>query len=910
MEALNQPMTRADIERQLKNPRREARDRTRWWWFGCAVDRREICRELDLMDQAGIGGVELQILYPLRADSAQEGVHNQPYLSPGFFQSVKTACDEAHRRGMQFDLTLGSSWPFGGPFVSEEMAAPNVIPYTIDVEGPCRFSYDFTTRIYGECVGCILGKMSGSRMLPETIRDLTDLVKAKYLFGWEWGKELRDIEIPEGVYKIVIFTVNGKKQMVLKPLPGGEGMVIDHDRKDALRVFLENAGDPIVEYLGSSRIDHFFCDSIEVFGQNWTGILYDEFRRRRGYELRPYLYALWGEIQGMTDLIRYDFQKTLAELTVENFFQELTNWAHEKHSLSRVQAHGTWGDILKAYGSADIPEGETFSAMDKYEVNLVHRKLASSAAHIYGKKVISNESYTWLRFPRYVVTLEDIKAATDAIFLDGMNQIVNHGYAYSPQKYGKPGWSFYASTQINHTNTWWPYFRHISLYINRVCDFLQRGKTKVKLAVYLPQHDIWAENPLSDLHMSMKLEERLTTAAADAISKAGFWFDFINDEAAEHLEESEYEALVFLECDRIPVQTARMCRRFARIGHPVICRGRTPSRACGLVGNAERTKEICSLFSEMTAAGQCVVTDDTVEALITCLRHVLTPDVQLERHPEQIGYVHQVDGEQDLYFVSNVSADSHLETIRFAGQTKPFAVFDPLTVREKELVRVETKNGAMEVTLAFEPFQSLLFVFSPQMDAAHCMEPAGRREVCLLTLDRNWKLSVEEKRVTRVTDEPMGWESLAPLRYYSGTGRYSKDFCLDPPQWEVVQKCRSVYVRFEHIGEVATVRINGIEAGDLIKRPYFLEVGPLLQAGMNTIEVQVANLLINCAIDPDFPEPHYEQAVIDEWPYSTAKLNRELAERAQNWREKSMVKSPRPSGIWGKVQLIGVLNEI
>ena len=84
-------------------------------------------------------------------------------------------------------------------------------------------------------------------------------------------------------------------------------------------------------------------------------------KKRRGYELRPYIYALWGEIRGMTEQVRYDFQKTMAELTVENFFQELTDWCHEKGALSRIQAHGTWGDILQAYGAADIPEGETFS---------------------------------------------------------------------------------------------------------------------------------------------------------------------------------------------------------------------------------------------------------------------------------------------------------------------------------------------------------------------------------------------------------------------------------------------------------------------------------------------------------------------------------------------------------------------
>ena len=180
--------------------------------------------------------------------------------------------------------------------------------------------------------------------------------------------------------------------------------------------------------------------------------MYDEFEKRRGYSLKTYIYALQGEIKGITDRVRYDFFKTYSELTVENFFREMTDWCHEMGSLSRIQAHGTWRDILQAYGAADIPEGETFSVGDVYTANTVHRRLASSAGNLYHKPIISNESFTWLRFPRFTETLEHIKVAADAIFVDGMNQIINHGFTYNP-KDGED-WPFYASSQICNRNTW------------------------------------------------------------------------------------------------------------------------------------------------------------------------------------------------------------------------------------------------------------------------------------------------------------------------------------------------------------------------------------------------------------------------------------------------------------------------
>ena len=80
--------------------------------------------------------------------------------------------------------------------------------------------------------------------------------------------------------------------------------------------------------------------------------------------------------------------------------------------------------------------GESFGPQDKLHVNTIQRRLATSAAHIYGRKIVSNESFTWLRVPRFLVNYENVKAAADAIFLDGMNAIVNHAMPILQKKPG------------------------------------------------------------------------------------------------------------------------------------------------------------------------------------------------------------------------------------------------------------------------------------------------------------------------------------------------------------------------------------------------------------------------------------------------------------------------------------------
>src|ERR1700756_3798400 len=58
------------------HPPDDARPMMRWWWFGPAVTKPELQKELETMKTAGIGGGEIQPVYPLELDDAAEGVRN------------------------------------------------------------------------------------------------------------------------------------------------------------------------------------------------------------------------------------------------------------------------------------------------------------------------------------------------------------------------------------------------------------------------------------------------------------------------------------------------------------------------------------------------------------------------------------------------------------------------------------------------------------------------------------------------------------------------------------------------------------------------------------------------------------------------------------------------------------------
>src|SRR2546421_12867770 len=107
--------TITDLQRGFARPPDDARVMMRWWWFGPAVTKAELEREMRLMKEGGIGGFEVQAVYPLTLDDSEKGIKNFPFLSDEHIDALKFVSAKARELGLRMDLTIGSGWPFGGP---------------------------------------------------------------------------------------------------------------------------------------------------------------------------------------------------------------------------------------------------------------------------------------------------------------------------------------------------------------------------------------------------------------------------------------------------------------------------------------------------------------------------------------------------------------------------------------------------------------------------------------------------------------------------------------------------------------------------------------------------------------------------------------------------------------------------
>ena len=938
------------LSRAFLSPPDSAKPMTRWWWFGGAVTPGEITRELTFMRDAGLRGAEIQPVYPVTVDDPARGIRHHRCFTPEWYALLRHASREARRLGLQIDLTLGSGWPYGGPFVPPELGARRLLMHARETVGPSRLSWD---------IAPLLGEDDRDRvaaLVLAPVRDdgSTEIEQSRVLEAA--GAARADLDIPAGRWRAMLFVDTPTGMQVTRPTFGMEGLVIDHHSREAMALFLRAAGDRVFQGIGTEGappFDSVFCDSLEVFGADWTGRLLAEFEDRRGYALEPHLPALFGEAGPLAPHVRYDYHLTLSDLIIENFFGPLAAWSAKRGVTARVQAHGAMGDVMRGYGLAAIPEGENIFLGDRCQVNLKHRRLASSAAHIYGKPVASAETYTWLRMPVFTTTLEMMKAATDSVFLDGINQVVNHGYSYSPPEAGEPGWAFYASTEINHTQTWWRHYPHLARYVQRVSAVLQQGESVNPVLVYLPMADVYAGHGVGGLYLDVEVQARLDPSLLDELRRAGYDFDVVNDHALGELMRVEagelragtgrYRVVVVNATSLMPPESASKIAEFARAGGQVIVVGSPPQEAPGVVEHERRSAAVREAFAGLAGS---VVPD--VPAALARLAQVLPPDVRIsETGParisgaaarENVGFVHRRAGRADCYFVANISADARDLRVEFtAGHRRP-QCWDP----ESGLLRGEPPyeyvagpaggEAVTSVELRLAPFGSCLVVFGEDAapPAVARTDPRGEWQIArvgsraemrgLVPSSGVYAVTTPAGRTRRTTVGRMprtlpvvgpwtlalGSGPAAPLqrlypwgeiergRGFSGWGTYETE--VDVPE---LGEGVDWFVDLGEVRETAQVTLNGHDLGAAWKGRRRLPCGPAIARGANHLRVEVANLWIHhvLAHPPGDPARHLKGVGADPEVAETAGI------RWGTYGEVPPEHVP-PSGLLGPVMLV------
>jgi len=882
-------LSEEQLFRLFQEPPNAYRPMVRWWWNGDRVTPQELLRELDVMKSAGIGGVEIN---PIRFPDDADPIGSQPliWMSDEWIAALKSVLDGATEREMVCDMIVGSGWPYGGEFLTREEQTQMMALGTRDLNGPARIQLtreELLAEVHPELVSAYKDPLKELVSVCVVPYELTGTDQSETI-AFEKGASF-EVEIPEG-HHVLYFLVKLTGYMaVINGAPGASGPVLNHYNQEAVKRYLNRISDRLIEKLGplQARLRAFFTDSIELEGANWCDDMFEQFKKRRGYDLKPYLpFVLFKvgemgnavstpygakfslEFKDRTERVRYDFETTKRELFNEHFVATFVDWCRQIGVKSRMQAYGMECDPIAAGMMIDIPECETWIHSETIEAfgsgDYAHgrsysesNKFVSSAAHLSGKKLISCEEMTNTEDP-FHCTMERIKVAGDQSILSGVTQSVLHGFNYSPLEAPFPGWVRYG-TFFNERNTWWPYFHLWTMYKARLSALFQMCEMQADIAILPPQADLALKFGFQRDPFPKIVYPQYLFKLWEVVHQNGSGCDYLSEEIIEQstiesgrlrFNTRSYKAVLMAKVESMRPTTAKKVHKFVEGGGTVIFLDATPHLTDGLKDPTEGNRDVREIMAELRAkfpARSSLVSvqeEDMVDWYRKLqLQFSLTPDVFISEPKDFISQIHYRHAGQEIFFFCHYGPQHrHQFRAAFAGVKGSAFLWNPET-GERSLLERDGRDGSLMISLG--PSESQLIVFDsstttgkPTVDAAHKKQGESVRRT--EKISGAWSVRLQHVDGTEKTitlQEPIDLTKREDTKDFAGTIIYSLRFNLSErlPDEMTLGRVRSI----------SEVNLNGKSVGLRWYGEHVYAVRSAVKQGENEISIKVITTLGN-----------------------------------------------------------------
>ncbi len=990
------------LEQGFRTPPDSVRPWVYWVWTDGNLSREGITADIEAMKKAGIGGVMIM--------EVSVGIPQGPvrFMSPEWRVLFTHVVREAERCGIEVTLMSGPGWTgSGGPWVKPEESMQHIVGMPTEITGPAHFDGLLTRPLrrpafFGEKhlppdlekakddfyrdVAVLAFPTPASRDSIDNIDEKALYVRAPYSSqkgvkpflpapaaypespaGSTVNRaDVIDLtthlspdgklswDVPKGKWTVVRFgrTSTGANTRPA-PVPG---LGLECDKLDTtalnahydafIGTLLRETGPRDTASKGGWTMLHI--DSWEMSSQNWTGAFREEFRKKRGYDLFPFLPVLTGSVvesHEISERFLWDIRETAQELLLDNHARQLKTLGRRDGFTLSIEPYDMTPCSDMSLGSlADVPMCEfwlygfntSFSVME-----------ATSIGHTTGRKEIAAEAFTsgdeekWHAYPG------SMKALGDWAFSSGVNRFVFHRYQHQPWLNLRPGMTMGPyGVHWERTQTWWDMAPAYHTYLSR-CQFMLRQGLPVADVCYLVAEGAphVFKPPVSSLRGSPPerreynfdgcapevLIARMSVSGGKLVLPDGM----------------SYRVLVLPELETMTPALMRKVHQLIRDGATVI--GPKPLKSPGLSGYPACDAEVRKLADE--AWGDCdgknvmehafgkgrVIwrrdawreTDSLVSGTgakeqeqygdFAVVRTVLAgagvpPDFTSDA---PIRYAHRQDSDTEIYFVANPQEEALTTRCTFRSAAGRPQIWDPLTGKTRSLPEYSAHQGTTTLQIYFEPLQSFFVLFTreggPKNLAVHNFPacdtiplPAGPWSV---SFDPKWggPGSVTFTGLQDWTQRPE-----EGIKYYSGTAVYRIRF--DAPSSlsgkSGIGAGGSIWIDLGEVKNLARVRINGKEAGTVWCAPWRVDASGLLKEKGNDVEIEVANLWINRLIGDENLSPDGEfrkDGSLVRWPEWILKNNPVPPSGRYTfatWRHYTKDSPLISSGLLGPVRLI------
>ena len=672
-----------------------------------------------------------------------------------------------------------------------------------------------------------------------TAEEITDeeCVKLKDILRVELKNGRLAEPLPEGTWLVVRIghTSTGHTNATAG---GGKGLECDKFSEVAVRKQISHWFGEFMKRPHHDVVKYMHVDSWECGSQNWSKDFAEEFQRRRGYDLLPWLPVMVGipiESAAKSEAVLRDVRQTINDLLQERFFKTVKACAQEYGvQLSCESVAPTMiSQGMEHYKYADVPMGEFWlnsPTHDKPNDMLD----AISGAHIYGKNIVQAEGFTEVRGV-WDETPASIKALLDRNFALGMNRLFFHVNTHNPWLDRKPGMTLDGiGLFFQRDQTWFPEAKPFVDYITRCQTLLQQGKPVVDIAVYtgdeMPSR-AWTPDRLVPMLPGLFGAERVASERKRLAnvgqpmeeSPVGVWHsanildlkDWINP-----LHGYQYDSM----------------NKDALLTQPFYYKVLVIPEGA-LVSDEAKVK-----IAQLRQQGVLIIDKPYTEETFQNVPR----DVEL---PEGIAFTHRTTGNQDIYFLSNQTDKEQTITPAFRQNKGKAVVYNAQTGVSYDY------TGTLTL-----PAYGSLFVCFGQTDCSHAGNDLfPRRELPVPTEGTRvepWSVTFRESGMTLKSQQLFDWSQHEDdrIRYFSGHARYTTTWKLKAKE---VPTGRA-WLSFPNVKDIAHVWINGKDCGIAWTAPYEVEITGALKKGKNKIEIEVVNTWHNALRGADQGKAPYE----------------------------------------------------
>lgn len=925
-----------------------------WWWLNGNVTKESITTDLEAMHSRNFQGAMI----------FDAGGHNQRgnkdipagplFGSPDWIDLFVFALDEAKRLGLEIGFNIQSGWNLGGPCVTPQYAAKQLTYTEQKVEGgkmlqlqletpkihndfykdivvlafPAASEFKTTERISDLDLKLGFHELGGSapdcrfllentpqkedveinkkdiyRVYPEKVIDLSDKMDDKGFLHWE---------APAGEWNIMRIGYTCTHSVVSTSSNKWQGSVLDYMNKNAFDYYWNIVIVPIIKAAGKkhvgSTLKFMETDSWECGGMNWTDSFAEKFYAYCGYDLTSFLPVVAGHIVENIDVSNAflaDFRKTMGHLVAVNHYARFAEHAHQYNIGIQPESAGPHAgplDGIKNYGFSDIVMSEFWSPsphrprpQDRFFI-----KQASSAAHIYGKKIIGAESFTTIG-PHWNDELwHDQKSSFDHEICAGLNRVYFHTFTCSPVEQGLPGQEYFAGTHVNPRVTWWSKSAPFIDYMNRIQVLAQEGTFVADVLYYYGDH-------VPNVY-PFKYADKPG-------AMPGFDYDVTDETIFMRLEVEngnivvpsgrKYKILVLPDHRVLSLPVLKKLETLVKNGATVL--GRKPLKPVSLVGGEKGLAEFRYLVDSLWGAS----TEDCGEnhygkgviswgmnAREYLLSHNISVDFEVagDTSKTDFDYIHYELGRTHVYFISNQTEKFQSILARFRVSGLQPELWNALDGEVRDAEAFTQKGGRTELPLKLYPYGSRIVVFHRPID----VNKQGMKKMndpdyeIIQTLDGYWNVSFDPKwggPKFIVFPKLIDWTQHLDkgIKYYSGTAVYNKKIITNFKK----NAYSRYFLQLENVKDVgiASIYINGKNKGIVWTKPFRVEITDALKDGENELRIEVTNSWFN-------------RVAGDEMGVSSKKYTQTNIVLGNDFRGSPLSEIPlEPSGLMGPVTL-------